>query len=73
MKDQKERAAGRVDQREFFVPDPDDPVEILKERLSAKRLMAEGRIAEGEAAYATAMAKWYALPPSVTSPHADLW
>ena len=73
MKDQREKAAGRADESKFFVPEPDDPVEILKMRRDAKQLIAEGKIREGEQAYDRAMAKWYALPPSVTCPRADLW
>jgi hypothetical protein len=39
----------------------DDPVHILQQRAKAKRLIAEGLIEEGNAAYEAAMTKWNAL------------
>jgi hypothetical protein len=65
----------RARQREWFVSDhPDtDPIEILKMRRDAKRLLADGRIDEGNEAYARAMALWNALPPSTTNPNAETW
>jgi hypothetical protein len=52
--------------RNFFVPDENDPIEILRARVRAKR---NG----DEQAYARAMARWEALPPSVTNPNPENW
>jgi hypothetical protein len=58
----------RARQREFYVPDdPDtDPVHILQQRRQA-------RIDGDDQALAYWMARWNALPPSVTNPNADRW
>ena len=54
----------------MFVPDENDPVEILQQRKAARTLIAEGRVAEGEAALATAMRKWDKLSWDVRDPKA---
>jgi hypothetical protein len=50
----------------FFVPDDNDPVHILQMRAQAKR---DG----DDTALAFWVAKWNALPPSVTNPRVDTW
>jgi hypothetical protein len=50
----------------MFKPDENDPIEILRGRRRAKR-------AGDWRAYDRAIARWNALPPSVTDPHPENW
>jgi hypothetical protein len=62
------RSAEAVDRSRFFVPDDTetDPVHILQQRRDAK-------MRGDDQALAYWMARWNALPPSVTSPNPENW
>jgi hypothetical protein len=60
------RRPAEIDPTKFEPDDPNDPVAILQERRAAK-------LAGDDQALAEAMAKWDALPPSVTDPKGVRW